>query len=224
MSPPPSGISADWQRGLIPATTTVTSTPWEHHQASTSENLGFPLNDDGTATSADNNGLIVKPVPGNWNHPPPDHHMSKSVGGVFPQPGIGILSSGLSQFPADSAFIERAARFSYFGNGNFTSMLAPFGSLNPYHNSPALIAGQHPPPPPQRNESSNMERDGGSKDLTASGQGGSNVGSPVNSEKDTSAGDNRGDVEVSDSGRGRHLLQGNRHEEKEVEQQEGDLI
>lgn len=46
-----------------------------------------------------------------------------------------ILPSSLPHLPADSGFIERAARFSCFGGGNFVDMMNPFRmseSLNPY--------------------------------------------------------------------------------------------
>ncbi|KAK4479846.1 hypothetical protein RD792_015389 [Penstemon davidsonii] len=53
-------------------------------------------------------------------------------GGMFLQSGM------LPPFPADSAFIERAARFSCFSGGNFGEMMNPFGisePLNPYTRS-----------------------------------------------------------------------------------------
>ncbi|KAL2559136.1 transcription factor bHLH [Forsythia ovata] len=46
-----------------------------------------------------------------------------------------MLPPSLPHFPADSGFIERAARFSCFGGGNFVDMMSPFRiseSLNPY--------------------------------------------------------------------------------------------
>ncbi|XP_058112437.1 transcription factor bHLH49-like isoform X2 [Magnolia sinica] len=57
-------------------------------------------------------------------------------GGGLLQTGAGILPQSLSQFPTDSAFIERAARFSSFSNGNVSDVaMFPFGiskSLGPY--------------------------------------------------------------------------------------------
>ncbi|KAL2542792.1 Transcription factor bHLH [Abeliophyllum distichum] len=43
-----------------------------------------------------------------------------------------MLPPSLPHFPADSGFIERAARFSCFGGGNFVDMMSPSESLNPY--------------------------------------------------------------------------------------------
>lgn len=39
------------------------------------------------------------------------------------------LPESLTQFPVDSGFIERAARFSCFGGGCFSDMLNPFGGI-----------------------------------------------------------------------------------------------
>ncbi|KAJ7943275.1 transcription factor bHLH49 [Quillaja saponaria] len=47
-------------------------------------------------------------------------------GGIFFPNGPGILPQSLSQFPTDSAFIERAARFSCFNGGNFSDMVNSF--------------------------------------------------------------------------------------------------
>jgi hypothetical protein len=57
-------------------------------------------------------------------------------GGVFLPNAHGmLLPHSLSQFPADSGFIERAARFSCFGRGNFGNMVNSFSaseSMNPF--------------------------------------------------------------------------------------------
>ncbi|CAN6477453.1 unnamed protein product [Victoria cruziana] len=60
-----------------------------------------------------------------------------------PQSGVGILPQGLAQFPADSGFIERAARFSCFSVGNFSDMMNPFAiceSMPPYSKCANSIA------------------------------------------------------------------------------------
>ncbi|KAM7270640.1 hypothetical protein ACFE04_029854 [Oxalis oulophora] len=57
-------------------------------------------------------------------------------GDVFMPNAPGMLPQSLAQFPADSAFIERAARFSCFNGGNFGDMVNPFGIPGPlglYH-------------------------------------------------------------------------------------------
>ncbi|KAJ8570062.1 hypothetical protein K7X08_006639 [Anisodus acutangulus] len=55
-----------------------------------------------------------------------------------------MVPQSLAQFPADSGFIERAARFSCFSGGNFSDMMNPFsipGSMNPYYRGPAPMPG-----------------------------------------------------------------------------------
>lgn len=52
-------------------------------------------------------------------------------GGMFMPPVSGMLPQNLPHFPADSAFIERAARFSCFGGGSFSEMLNPFTVPDP---------------------------------------------------------------------------------------------
>ncbi|RWW26924.1 hypothetical protein GW17_00008679 [Ensete ventricosum] len=73
---------------------------------------------------------IAKPVPATsrfdddgWT--PPD---SSSRGGSFLPGGPAILSPTLSHFPADSAFIKRAARFSCFNAASLGGMATPFGA------------------------------------------------------------------------------------------------
>jgi hypothetical protein len=41
--------------------------------------------------------------------------------------GQGVFTQSLSQFPTDSGFIERAARFSCFGGGNFGDVVNSYG-------------------------------------------------------------------------------------------------
>ncbi|XP_010532469.1 PREDICTED: transcription factor bHLH49-like isoform X2 [Tarenaya hassleriana] len=54
-----------------------------------------------------------------WNLP---NLMPKGNGFLLPNPS-GFLPQSMVQFPADSGFIERAARFSCFGGGNFSDMM-----------------------------------------------------------------------------------------------------
>ncbi|KAL9226120.1 hypothetical protein vseg_001970 [Gypsophila vaccaria] len=61
--------------------------------------------------------------------------LSMLKNGMFVPNMSGMLAQSLSQFPADSAFIERAARFSSFSGGHFGELLNPFGvhqPVNPY--------------------------------------------------------------------------------------------
>ncbi|XP_077222832.1 transcription factor bHLH49-like [Tasmannia lanceolata] len=98
---------------------------WDHPS---SQNLGFCESNVQTSTITSNVSAIRKEV--GWN--PPN---SITKGGVFLQTGAGILPPSLSQFPTDSALIERAARFSCFNGGNFSDIVNPFSiseSLSAY--------------------------------------------------------------------------------------------
>ncbi|KAM1085485.1 hypothetical protein FF1_011298 [Malus domestica] len=107
-------------------------TLWDH--PTSSQDLGFcDMNVQNSASTSDSIG-IRKGIPASlrsgidgaldmcWN---PPNSMLK--GGIFLPNGPGVLSQSLSQFPADSAFIERAARFSCFNGGNVSDMVNPFG-------------------------------------------------------------------------------------------------
>ncbi|KAI3452945.1 hypothetical protein Pfo_009608 [Paulownia fortunei] len=57
-----------------------------------------------------------------------------------------MLPHNLSHFPADSAFIERAARFSCFNGGNFSEWVNPFSipdPLNPHSRGLGPMQGPH---------------------------------------------------------------------------------
>lgn len=75
-----------------------------------------------------------------WN---PSNPMLK--GSMFLPTASPMLPQSLSQFPADSGFIERAARFSCFSAGNIGDMINPFGvpeSLSPYSRGVAMQGPQ----------------------------------------------------------------------------------
>ncbi|KAL9401918.1 hypothetical protein Peur_005767 [Populus x canadensis] len=105
---------------------------WEH--PTNSQNLVFcDINVQNIASSSNTAGIgkgfpaslrngIDRTLEMGWNPPNP---MLK--GGNFLPNASGMLPQSLSQFPADSAFIERAARFSCFNSGNFSDMGSPFG-------------------------------------------------------------------------------------------------
>ncbi|OVA10262.1 Myc-type [Macleaya cordata] len=100
-----------------------------------SQNLGFFNNNLGTSTSSSNTGVprssamgIDKALNMDWNYPNPIMR-----GGGFLQTVAGILPQSLSQFPADSAFIERAARFSSFSGGSFSDIMNPFSTSQSQH-------------------------------------------------------------------------------------------
>jgi hypothetical protein len=105
---------------------------WEH--PTNSQNLVFcDINVQNIASSSNTVGIgkgapaslrngIDRTLEMGWN---PPNSMLK--GGIFLPNAPGVLPQSLSQFPADSAFIERAARFSCFNGGDFGDMVNPFG-------------------------------------------------------------------------------------------------
>ncbi|XP_071927166.1 transcription factor bHLH49 isoform X3 [Coffea arabica] len=65
-------------------------------------------------------------------------------GGMFLPGAPGYLPQTLAHFPADSGFIERAARYSCFSGGNFSELINPFNasdSMNPYAGGLASMLG-----------------------------------------------------------------------------------
>lgn len=84
-------------------------------------------------------GGIDKMLDMGWNPP-----SSMLKAGIFLPSAPGVLPQSLSQFPADSAFIERAARFSSFNGGNFSDMMNPFGipeSMGLYSRGGGMVQG-----------------------------------------------------------------------------------
>ncbi|XVE91696.1 hypothetical protein REPUB_Repub01dG0032900 [Reevesia pubescens] len=127
---------------------------WEH--PSNSQNLGFcDINLQNGASSSNAMGFgkggptsmrssIDRPFDMGWNAA-----SSMLKGGIFLTNATGILPQSLSQLalsqlPSDSAFIERAARFSSFNGGNFSDMVNPFGireSMGLYARDAGLMQG-----------------------------------------------------------------------------------
>ncbi|EOY01548.1 Basic helix-loop-helix DNA-binding superfamily protein, putative isoform 5 [Theobroma cacao] len=121
---------------------------WEH--TSNSQNLGFcDINAQNGASSSNGMGIgkggnslrstIDRPFDMSWNAA-----SSMLRGGIFLPNATGILPQSLSQLPADSAFIDRAARFSSFNGGNFSDMVNPFGipeSMGLYTRGVGLMQG-----------------------------------------------------------------------------------
>ncbi|KAK8317491.1 hypothetical protein V6Z11_A13G109400 [Gossypium hirsutum] len=105
---------------------------WEH--PSNSQNLGFcEINVQNGASSSNAMGIgrggpasvrssIDRPFEMGWNAA-----SSMLKGGIFLPNASGVLPSSLSQLQTDSAFIERAAKFSSFNGGNFSDIVNPFG-------------------------------------------------------------------------------------------------
>ncbi|XP_030956820.1 transcription factor bHLH49 [Quercus lobata] len=122
-------------------------TLWDQSQTANPQNLGGLFSDinnvQNSASTSDTLGIrkgtpaAVVSLPSidnktfdmGWN-PTSSMLNLKGGGGIF-LPGNGMLPQSLSQFPADSAFIERAARFSCFNvnGGNFSDMVNPLESM-----------------------------------------------------------------------------------------------
>ncbi|KAI4357943.1 hypothetical protein L6164_001857 [Bauhinia variegata] len=122
---------------------------WDH--TSNAQNWGFcDINVQNNGSSLNPIGIrkdgltlskagIDRTLEMGWN---PANSMLK--GDAFLPNGPGILPQSLSQFPTDSAFIERAARFSCFSGGNFGDMANSFGvpqSVGLYLRSGATMHG-----------------------------------------------------------------------------------
>ncbi|XP_028060206.1 transcription factor bHLH49-like isoform X2 [Camellia sinensis] len=118
---------------------------WDH--PTNAQNLGFcDINLQNSASTSNTLGLrkgplgplsIEKTIDMVWT--PPN---SIVKGGICLPSAPGMLPQSLSQFPANSGFIERAARFSCFSGGNFSEMMNPFGiseSMNPYTSGAATM-------------------------------------------------------------------------------------
>ncbi|KAJ9163453.1 hypothetical protein P3X46_023120 [Hevea brasiliensis] len=109
---------------------------WDH--PTNTQNLGFcDINVQHNASTINPIGIrkggpaslrsgIDKTLDIVWNPP-----SSQLKGGIFLPTTPGALPQSLSQFPADSAFIERAARFSCFNGGNFSDVVNPLGIPEP---------------------------------------------------------------------------------------------
>ncbi|XWS23037.1 hypothetical protein CRYUN_Cryun29cG0087200 [Craigia yunnanensis] len=160
------GMSSDWQFGGANPTSLVPSDPmaigsscasalavdsfgsnlWEH--PSNSQNLGFyDINVQNGASFSNAMGIgkggptsmrssIHRPFDMGWNAA-----SSMLKGGIFLPNVTGFLPQSLSQLPADSAFIERAVRFSSFNGGNFSDMVSVPESMGLYTRGVGLMQG-----------------------------------------------------------------------------------
>ncbi|XP_006573185.1 transcription factor bHLH49 isoform X2 [Glycine max] len=101
---------------------------WENPTCS--QNLGFcdiNVHNNGGSSST----VAIRKDGFGFGRAGQDHHETLEMGW---NPANSILSNGpgmfphtLSQFPTDSGFIERAARFSCFSGGNFSDMVNSYG-------------------------------------------------------------------------------------------------
>lgn len=115
--------SSEWGKGLLPLSDSIPS-----------------CNEDPVASSA---LLVDSNAPKNWSR-----QNVQNLGCSDGKNGVGLSAANtkpsviLPEFPADSGFIERAARFSCFGGGSFTGMLNQFhisDSVNPYLQDGTMI-------------------------------------------------------------------------------------
>ncbi|PON79809.1 Basic helix-loop-helix transcription factor [Parasponia andersonii] len=124
-------------------------TLWDH--PSNPQNLGFcDMNVQNNASTLNALGIrkgspaslrtgIDRALDMCWNQSGP---MLK--GSMFLPNMPGMLPQSLSQLPTDSAFIERAARFSCFNGGNFSDMVNPFAipeSMSIYSRGGGMMQG-----------------------------------------------------------------------------------
>lgn len=143
----PMNIASCSSASMIDSFCQTPPTIWDHHPTN-SQTLGAfsDLNMQNNPTTSSSSlgfrkGNLLTP---SW--PPPNSAIKR--GGMFLPPPTAtptMLPHTLSQFPADSGFIERAARLSSFSAGNFEDMINPFGnvpesSMSPYNNRP--VQGQ----------------------------------------------------------------------------------
>lgn len=171
------------------------TTLWDHPN---SQNLGFiDANVHQTGTSSSNNTVIRKGVPvtsrgGGMESPLEMAWNSQNMmlrGGDYLPNNVRNLPPSLSQFPADSGFIERAARYSCFSGGNFGDIVNPFNiseSLNPYSKVGAMQGSQQVLLSTGINSAAGVESQKNelnmaeiSKDLSMAIEHGPNGGSPL---------------------------------------------
>ncbi|KAK4371087.1 hypothetical protein RND71_010562 [Anisodus tanguticus] len=124
--------------GMVPSSNGIMdsfcASVWDH--PTSSSNLGF-CDTNIQINPGTTNALGTSAF--GWTQP---NAMLKS--GTFIPPMTGMVPQSLAQLPADSGFIERAARFSCFSGGKVGDMMNPFtipNSSNTYHNG---LAYQRP--------------------------------------------------------------------------------
>lgn len=173
-------------------------TMWD--QPSTSHNLGFSDNNvqhnTNTSNALGNRTVGLGPlrpsldsmVGMGWTPP------NAMLKGMFIPDAPGFLPQSLAHFPADSGFIERAARYSCFSSGNFNEILNPFNiseSLNSYSTGLAPMLGSQETlmgnglksisgMQPQKNE---MKMAESSKHVPLPAEGGASEVKPLKNEK-----------------------------------------
>lgn len=131
-----SGVSSDWQF----CSTNITNAPtvdlpgppalWD--QPTSVQNVGYyDLNLQNNFSSLNplgspKFGLGPASLRGDVSWNPPATVLKEGL--LLPN-ALGTLPENLTQFPADSGLIERAARFSCFSVGGFSDMVSPFANI-----------------------------------------------------------------------------------------------
>ncbi|OIW16722.1 hypothetical protein TanjilG_14492 [Lupinus angustifolius] len=123
-----------------------------------------------------------------WN---PANPLLKGDG--FIPMGRGVFPQSLSQFPTDSGFIERAARFSCFGGGNFGEMVNSYGapqSISLYagpgtmHGTRNALAGHGlKPAPGEQSQETDLNVVEAAKDVSPCVEHLATKGSPLKNDK-----------------------------------------
>ncbi|KAI3816462.1 hypothetical protein L1987_16160 [Smallanthus sonchifolius] len=139
----PTSLSSDWTFNNPNDLTNTSSNPiWDHHPTN-SQNLGafcdMNMQNNANASSSSlgfwKGNLVAPPRNLDMCWGPTDTAIKR--GGMFlPPAASAMLPHSSSQFPADSGFIERAARLSSFSAGSFEDVINPFGNLHESSLSP----------------------------------------------------------------------------------------
>jgi len=88
--------------------------------------VGYAGFNGGNPSSSSFRGSIDRSLEMGWNLP---NLLPPKGNGLFLPNASSFLPPSMAQFPADSGFIERAARFSLFSGGNFSDMVnQPLGN------------------------------------------------------------------------------------------------
>ncbi|WOL12113.1 transcription factor bHLH49-like [Canna indica] len=193
-----SGNAADWQL-RNPSISLVSGNPSamsQRNQRGSSSCSTLPMDDPfstglwNLSTKSTELDLCKNNSPGNsnpitgnsgfnveWNS---SESMSIGVGGALLQASAGILHPSLSHFPADSGFIERAARFSSFSTSNVGGVMNPFSLAQP-QNAYADASRDDSGAQIQKNEINMMEA---AKKASFSTDHGSKNDSPMKEQKE----------------------------------------
>ncbi|ONK55018.1 uncharacterized protein A4U43_UnF8490 [Asparagus officinalis] len=110
--------------------------------------------------------------PNPWNNPNNSVPIGKPIPlsqrldmGMFLPANPGVLHPSLSDFPSDSSFIERAAKFSSFSAGNFSALVNPQTSIDHGSRCESPVNNQRDNGSGREETSANVSEDSSSKGL-----------------------------------------------------------